>query len=313
MSTAMCDVSVIVPIYNAEPFIQRCVESVLAQSVPVSEILLINDGSTDGSLDICNACALSDSRIKVINKKNAGVSEARNTGIDMASGKYLMFLDADDWLAPDAIESCLPYVATYDIVRFSANVVFRDRTEKYDLGAGETYADIIKMIIARKTIVGCWGALFRRELFENLRFDRSFAVGEDWLMTAQLAKRCRNIKLLPDCYCYFYNKMNDQSCTSNINPAKMVDQFKVLLLIRDIFPSGYHLQLAYSKTMLVLEAIYGFGVAKTWGMLNQAGDSFGFADLARAIEEKIGSKAKRRLFRLWIYDLYRSFISAMAS
>ena len=93
----------------------------------------------------------------------------------------------------------------------------------------------------------------------------------------------------------------------------MVDQFKVLLLIRDIFPSGYHLQLAYSKTMLVLEAIYGFGVAKTWGMLNQAGDSFGFADLVRAIEEKIGSKAKRRLFRLWIYDLYRSFISAMAS
>lgn len=305
----MCEVSVIIPVYNAEPFLRKCIESVQAQSVPVSEILLVNDGSTDGSLDICNAYASQDSRIRVIDKPNGGVSEARNVGIDATSGKYLMFLDADDWLDPTAVESCLPYVSHYDIVRFSANLVYHDRSEKYDLGCGETLDDIIGMIVSRKTIVGCCGALFRRELFENIRFDSSFAVGEDWLVTAQLAARSRNIKLLPDNYSYFYNKMNERSCTTNMNPDKMVDQFKVLLLIRDIFPCGYDAEFSHTKTMLVLEAVYGFGVAESWRLLNQAGDSFVFADWICAACEKIGSKAKRTLLRLWIYGLCRNVMN----
>ena len=307
----MCDVSVIIPVYNVEPFIRKCIDSVLAQSVPVSEIVLINDGSTDGSLDICNSYAGEDSRIRVINKANEGVSVARNTGIEMSSGKYLMFLDADDWLAPEAVETCLSYISSYDIVRFSAVVLYGDRTEKYDLGDGESLEDIIRLIIARKTIVGCCGALFRRELFEDVRFDHSFAVGEDWLVTAQLAKRSRNIKLLPDSYFYFYNKMNERSCTATMNVGKMVDQFKVLLLIRNEFPTGYEPQSAYSKTMLVLEAIYGFGVAESWRILSRSGDSFVFADLNHAVREKIGFKAKCRLFRLWLYGLCSSFFTVL--
>lgn len=307
----MCDVSVIIPVYNVEPFIQKCIESVLAQSVPVSEILLINDGSTDGSLDICNSYAGKDSRIRVIDKINEGVSEARNTGINMSSGKYLMFLDADDWLAPEAIETCLSYMPNYDIVRFSAVVLYSNRSEKYDLGYGESLEDIIRLIIARKTIVGCCGALFRRELFENIRFSRSFAVGEDWLVTAQLAKESRNIKLLPDLYYYFYNKMNDGSCTANMNAGKMVDQFKVLLLIRDIFPSGYEPQLAYSKSMLVLESIYNFGVAESLRILNRSGDSFAFADLNHALSEKVGLKTKYRLVRLWIRGLFSDLFTVL--
>ena len=96
-------VSIIVPVYNAEKTIDRCVSSILNQSYKDFELLLMNDGSTDRSGSLCDAYEERDSRVHVLHKENTGVSDTRNQGIAMARGEYLQFADSDDWLAPDAV------------------------------------------------------------------------------------------------------------------------------------------------------------------------------------------------------------------
>ena len=98
-------VSIIVPVYNAERTVGRCIESILNQEYTDFELLLVNDGSTDASGFLCDSYAAKDARIRVIHKKNGGVSAARNTALDLAQGTYLQFLDSDDWLTPDATSS----------------------------------------------------------------------------------------------------------------------------------------------------------------------------------------------------------------
>ena len=95
-------VTIIVPIYNAEKHLPRCIDSILSQEYTDFELLLVNDGSTDSSGDICDGYAEKDSRIQVIHKENTGVSDSRNLAIDRARGTYLQFLDSDDWITPDA-------------------------------------------------------------------------------------------------------------------------------------------------------------------------------------------------------------------
>lgn len=97
-------ISVIVPVYNAEKYLDRCVESIVAQTYKNLEIILVDDGSTDNSPAICDAWAKKDSRIRVIHKKNGGVSSARNAGLDACTGDYIGFADADDWMEPDMYE-----------------------------------------------------------------------------------------------------------------------------------------------------------------------------------------------------------------
>ena len=95
-------VSIIVPIYNAEQYLRRCVDSILNQEYTDYELLLVNDGSTDASGDICEEYGDQDPRVIVIQKENTGVSDSRNRALDRARGKYLQFLDSDDWITPDA-------------------------------------------------------------------------------------------------------------------------------------------------------------------------------------------------------------------
>lgn len=101
-------VSVVVPVYNVEGYIARCIESILAQTHRNLELILVNDGSADQSGAICDAYAERDGRITVIHQKNAGVSKARNVGIECAKGEYLFFVDSDDWVEPNHIENLLP-------------------------------------------------------------------------------------------------------------------------------------------------------------------------------------------------------------
>ena len=103
----MPKISVIVPVYNVEAYLEKCVRSVLAQTCPHWELLLVDDGSTDHSGAMCNALAQTDPRIRVIHQKNQGLGGARNTGIGAAAGEWLAFLDSDDWLEPKALEQAL--------------------------------------------------------------------------------------------------------------------------------------------------------------------------------------------------------------
>ena len=118
-------VSVIVPVYNVKPYLERCIDSLISQSLKEIEIILVDDGSTDGSAAICDDYARRDERIVVIHKQNGGVSSARNVGIDFAKGDYIMFVDSDDWVEPEFCN--LPYdVAKQndaDMVMFGLNMI----------------------------------------------------------------------------------------------------------------------------------------------------------------------------------------------
>ena len=96
----MAEVSIIVPVYQVEKYIRQCVDSILAQTFTDFELILVDDGSKDQSGQICDEYARMDTRVKVIHKENGGLSDARNTGMDQASGKYFMFVDSDDYIAP---------------------------------------------------------------------------------------------------------------------------------------------------------------------------------------------------------------------
>lgn len=108
-------VSVIVPVYNVEQYLARCVDSILAQTYSKIEVILVDDGAKDASGDICDAYAAKDSRVKVIHKENGGLSSARNAGLEIAAGEYIAFVDSDDWIEPDAYSHLLEVMKQYDV------------------------------------------------------------------------------------------------------------------------------------------------------------------------------------------------------
>ena len=125
--------SVIIPVYQAEQVLEKCIDSVLAQSFQDLEIILVDDGSTDRSGVICDNYAKQDSRIKVIHKKNAGVSAARNSGLSLASGEYIAFVDSDDYLEPNMYQSMMDKMLKYncDVVMCDCIKDFSDYSEVY--------------------------------------------------------------------------------------------------------------------------------------------------------------------------------------
>lgn len=98
-------ISVIVPVYNVKNYLKKCVDSILSQTYSVLQVILVDDGSTDGSGELCDLLAKCDKRIQVVHKSNGGLSDARNAGIEIAEGKYFSFIDSDDYIEPDMVES----------------------------------------------------------------------------------------------------------------------------------------------------------------------------------------------------------------
>lgn len=169
----MTEISVIVPIYNVEKYIKECIESILNQTFKDFELLLVNDGSTDDSPTICKYYEKLDSRVKVINKQNGGLSDARNTGIDVAKGKYLTFIDGDDFIAEDTLETMYNAINKTDIKIAVCNMVryyedgetedfYRPSEEKVFLKGDDRFKTLAQPSVCNK--------MFKAELFEKIRF-----------------------------------------------------------------------------------------------------------------------------------------------
>lgn len=239
----MPQISIIIPVYNAEANLAHTIESVLAQrGVADFELLLVNDGSRDGSLAVCGAFAAKDARIKVIDKENGGVSSARNAGLDAATGEWVMFVDADDSLTPDALEVCLPYLERHDIVRFAVVDLFADgSTRPRKLRRACSQQQLLRQTLGHATMVSVCASLFRRSLFQqhHIRFDEGVRYGEDWLVFARLVAHSHRVKLLPHKRCYVYNRSNEQSCSNTINIAGHIEALEVVEVLRKEFGPRY--------------------------------------------------------------------------
>jgi len=215
----MPKVSIIVPVYKAEKYLNRCIDSILAQTFTDWELLLIDDGSPDRSGDICDEYAKKDTRIRVFHKKNGGVSSARNLGLDNVQGEYVTFVDSDDWLLENTLTLCSSNFGKYEIVRFSMVYIeslVGDNDRKLVLPSSESKNAIMQRILERNSLLGVCGGLYKADLFNNpsIRFDSNLVMAEDWLVLCQLVNRCKSIIDLSD-VCYCYNILNERSCSNN--------------------------------------------------------------------------------------------------
>ena len=235
-------VSVIIPVYNAEHYLCKCVKSILCQSFTDFELILVDDGSDDNSSQICDDYASKDFRVRVFHKKNGGVSSARNHGIDEAKGKWIMFVDADDSLDVDAINVCFPFMNDYDIIRFSMNYVMKEdgsENHPFDI-VDEPKDNYLSKIVSRKTILGVCGGLYRRSLFvkNNIRFDTNLVCGEDWVVLTALLANAINCKII-NIPLYQYTKYNEKSCTASIKYENCLSTKRALGQIDKLLKDKY--------------------------------------------------------------------------
>lgn len=230
----MPQISVIIPVYNAEKYLNRCIDSILAQSFTDFEVLLVDDGSPDGSGEICDNYIAKDSRIRVFHKQNEGVSSARNMGLDNAIGEWVTFVDADDWIEKDTLEQCIENSKDVEFVRFGMKSVYGENLyiEDTRLENSWTYKIYCANVFSRQTALGVCGGLYLRSIFtnNNIKFNPQYRLGEDWLVLMQYLKCIKIIKILNYPF-YNYNKQNEISTTSTPSLTKFIELNKVASII----------------------------------------------------------------------------------
>lgn len=205
----MPKVSVIVPVYNAENFIHRCINSILAQSYTDFELLLINDGSKDSSGTICDEYAQKDSRVRVFHKKNGGVSSARNMGLDNAKGEYIAFVDSDDYV----LDNFLSMANGLEVDIFVGSFIYNDEIVSLDENSSNNIAKdvfLAEYLIKTMQIHSVWGKLIKLSSINNykLRFDETLRTCEDTLFMFSYLYHTKSIILSKEVI-YYYNRQND--------------------------------------------------------------------------------------------------------
>ena len=232
-------ISVIVPCYRTERWLDRCVASLVNQTLQDIEIILVDDGSPDRVPAICDEWAAKDARIKVIHQRNAGQGPARNAGLDIAKGEYVAFIDSDDWIDTDAYRAAYEEVERengIDIVFFGSFVenrwgrwVRHTVPEKMQRKGAAAVRSFVLECLERpvsysgnalsQEIVYIWHSIYRRELMETHRIRFSSArVQEDMLWGTEFVLQCTNIVWLPACYYHYCN--NQQSTCNTFNIEK---------------------------------------------------------------------------------------------
>lgn len=268
-------VSIIVPVYNIKMYLPACVKSLLAQTCPDIEILLVNDGSTDGSDVLCNSLAASDRRIKTIHKENGGLSDARNAGLDRAKGDWILFVDGDDYLIPDAVERLLKFAQPdVDFVQFlyqetedtdwlpspkqQANPVVCQSTRQffdrlYDMGG-----------VAASSCTKLWN----RRIFDGIRFQKGILHEDEELITRVLP-RCQKI-VYTDLTLYGYIIHGGSIVHSAFRP-KHLDVFAVMeARLRVLKDLGYEDLVRLTQARLAMTALLRFCDAKRGGFKKEA-------------------------------------------
>lgn len=248
-------VSVIIPVYNIAQYLPSCLDSILAQTFTDFELLLINDGSTDATADICNRYSRIDSRIKVYHKPNGGVSSARNFGIEVADGEWIAFIDGDDYIVPDYLESLVGASTDLDIGMVCCNLQFINPDgsindypflEKLTCSSGDIRKGFFNDERIKTQFYGPVNKIIRRAVIADLRF-RKLALGEDLLFIFELLGRMKDIVIIP-LIGYQYIKRPGSATTSSFS-IKKLDYVDAAHLIIDLASD-------YSDTLTVKAKIW---------------------------------------------------------
>lgn len=219
-------ISIIIPIYKVEKFLDQCIRSVVTQTHRNIEIILVDDGSPDHCPEMCDEWAKKDCRIKVIHKANGGLSDARNAGLEVASGDYIAFVDSDDWIMPKMYEKMLLVIQLEqaDICACNIKSCYADHEEEwgcneYTVGKSEQILDMLYS--DTKFPVSAWNKLYRRKCWEELRFPVG-KICEDAFTTFKLIYNAKRIVQVPEAfYCY---RIRPQSIMTSAFSLQKMDE-----------------------------------------------------------------------------------------
>ena len=294
-------ISIIVPIYNSEKWLKRCIDSLIKQTYTDIEILLINDGSIDSSLEICNLYAKKDNRIVVIDKKNSGVSATRNMGIEIAKGEYIQFVDSDDYIDEKMCEMLVNAIENVDMamcgMRIWRNgVVLREP----HLGNGiYTLKDNIDIYFKlRKINLGPCNKLYRKELIKN-NFIENVALGEDTIFVLDYIKNVNKIVVLSEC---LYNVVLDNA--NSLNKNKPNDLFDLLMeqrkkeesVLLEIYGDSCDMTQMYNQYLLNMHAYFIQSPLTTKMISTYTDDEFLISKIRKANPQRFDYKLFKNLF-----------------
>ena len=211
-------ISVIVPVYKVEKYLDRCVESIVNQTYKNLEIILVDDGSPDDCPVMCDAWAKKDERIQVIHKENGGLSSARNAALDISTGEYVCFVDSDDWIDSDMIEVLVRCVSEKkaDVAMCGFYMDYSGERESDHVSLGSRVIEgegIFKAFILDEIRPEMCGKLYAMNLFLDMRFDTKTKYAEDLQMNYHIMKKVKSFVSLDTCK-YHYIQSNDGSITA---------------------------------------------------------------------------------------------------
>lgn len=229
-------VSIIIPLYNRKDMISRCVESVCRQTYRNLEIIVVDDGSTDGCDEVLESLKKSDERIIIIRKENGGVSSARNCGLDVATGDYVQFVDSDDAILPETIDENVSAMEKYN-----ADCVVFHSVRGVPAGPCPDFVecrDLVGVVLKAQSIGAPWNKLFKRSLIANQRFDSVVSMGEDLIFNISYLRKCKSLSFVNKGL-YLYTASDDGQALSKRYCERSFDdvraQWKVM---REYIESG---------------------------------------------------------------------------
>lgn len=235
-------VSIILPVYNVAPYLDRCMESILRQSHPAWEAVLVDDGSTDGSGALCDAYAQKHDNIRCLHQANQGVSAARNAGLEWARGDYILFVDPDDWLSDHMLEVMLQkgdgadmiVCDTYDVVQQEGQmrVTARHTWQQGDAFTADKYYDV-----ACKTTT-VWNKMIRKDILSKYRFDPALAYAEDSDLIVRILPETERVVVVPEPLYYYLRNRQGNTVTSKLDRKTIESLQYQIAIYRELTRQG---------------------------------------------------------------------------
>lgn len=270
------NITIIIPVYNCEKYISRCMDSIINQNYNSVEIIIINDGSTDNTLEKCKKYDENYKNIRIINQTNRGVCYSRNIGIKNAQGKYILFIDADDYLLENSLNNIDELLESeFDIIKFSyiiknkkseQKIIFEEKTYDFNIDNKEIF---FRKFLENSHENMVWGQLIKRSLLNNITFKENLFYAEDFLFNYELYNQAKNIKYTEKII-YNYEK-NDDSITMNFKNKKILKKidnliyvFEKLILENEITSIRKYLEVKFLKEVIpqIMMLVFENGIPK---------------------------------------------------
>ena len=280
-------ISVIVPVYNIEPYLERCIDSIIKQTYRKLEIILVDDGSTDQSGTICDAYEQKDDRVFVIHKKNGGLSSARNSGLKKATGGYIGFVDGDDFISEDMYETLIHFMKeNIDITCCGRTYILpKQKRREYCLSTAIKFSRLEameEMILSRRLSPSACTKLFRKDLFEQIQFPEG-RICEDIITVYQLIKKSRNVVHTGQAkyfYCYRENSISHKA----FYPQRMDYVLFMKWIYVDVCKN-------YPRISLQAEAGYIVSLINMMENIQQSNLKSAYDDIRKRLKKVIGKLA----------------------